>query len=159
MGNPHLAKYLTPATIRLQVSLENCEQAIDLAGRLLLSTGCIEERYIQAIKDLLLSAGPYMVIIPGIVLLHARPEHGALDECVSLVTLKEPIAFGHVDNDPVSLVFAFAAGDKAIHLEVMSALAHLLSNPAHIRRLARARKISTVLRTIQQVDHEQEGKK
>jgi mannitol/fructose-specific phosphotransferase system IIA component (Ntr-type) len=154
-----LTRYLTPATIRLQVSLETPEQAIDLAGRLLLSTSGIEERYIQAIKDLLVSAGPYMVITPGVALLHARPEHGALAECISLVTLKKPVEFGHMDNDPVYLVFAFAAGDKDIHLEVMSALAHLLSGTDRITRLAHARKLSTVQKMIQQADQEQKGKK
>ena len=156
---PSLTKFLTPATIHLQATVKDREQAIDLAGGLLLSTGKIEARYIQAIKDLLASAGPYMVITPGVALLHARPQSGALDECVSLVTLKKALPFGHLENDPVSLVFAFAAGNKDIHLEVMSALARLLNDPARIERMTHARKITTILKLIKQVSDAQEGKK
>lgn len=60
--------------------------------------------------------GPYIVVIPGIALAHAEAGSTVMEECMSMMTLKEPIAFGHESNDPVSVVFVIASNTKDKHL-------------------------------------------
>jgi PTS system ascorbate-specific IIA component len=70
--------------------------------------------------------GPYIVLAPGLALAHARPEDGVLRVCLAVVTLAEPVAFGHPDNDPVDVVFAFGSPDAEQHVAMLSALARRL---------------------------------
>ena len=45
-----------------------------------------------------------MVVMPGVVLLHAKPDYGVNRLGISLSTLKTPVEFGHDKNDPVDIV-------------------------------------------------------
>jgi ascorbate PTS system EIIA or EIIAB component len=77
------------------------------------------ERCIAAVED----EGPYVVLAPGIALAHARPEDGVERLGVSVATLTEPVMFGHPDNDPVDVVFAFGSPDEQQHVGLLSELA------------------------------------
>ncbi len=47
---------------------------------------------------------------------------------MSLIRLKEPVAFGHEDNDPVSLVFTLATTDSQSHLNALQQLMSVMTN-------------------------------
>jgi len=111
--------------------------------------GSIEERYIEAMKHVLHEMGPYAVIAPGVVLLHARPEDGVREPCFALATLVQPIAFGHSENDPVDVVFAFGAVDKHAHIAALQQLAELLMDEPVMRRIRAAEDDQTLLAAIQ----------
>jgi len=125
-------------TVKAQVQVVNWEAAVDGVGQLLLDAGKIEAAYIPAMKRVLKEMGPYAVIAPGIVLLHARPEDGVLEPCLGLMTLKEGVPFGHSENDPVDLVFALGAVDKQAHVLSLKALAELLGQAEFLRKLRAA---------------------
>jgi PTS system ascorbate-specific IIA component len=77
-------------------------------------------------KKVMNELGPYCVIAPGIALLHARPEDGVKKACLSLITLKKPVPFGHSTNDPVDVVFTLGARNKEDHIEALAELADYL---------------------------------
>ena len=79
------------------------------------------------------SVGPYIVIAPGIALAHSRPSPAVLRAGISLVTLLEPVAFGHRENDPVRLVIGLAAVDEEGHITALSTLAEFLSDETRRR--------------------------
>ena len=72
--------------------------------------------------------GPYIVIAPGIALAHSRPSPAVRRAGISLVTLAEPVEFGHRQNDPVSLVVGLAAPDDEGHVTALATLAEFLSD-------------------------------
>lgn len=123
-----LSSLITAETIDLQVSLLNWEQVIDHAGKILLDSQGIEPRYIYAMKRMMIAHGPYMVIAPGIALLHAFPDDGVRKLCMSLVTLKEPISFGHKEYDPVSIVVTLGAPGNETHLQALAELVGLFED-------------------------------
>ena len=86
-----------------------------------------------------------MVVMPGLVLLHARPEDGALSECISLVTLAKPINFGHPENDPVDIAIAFAAQKNERHIQMLSEVARLLQDETRLTRFREAEHTQDVL--------------
>lgn len=100
--------------------------AVRLACGLLEARGAVTPDYgprcIAAVEE----HGPYVVLAPGIALAHARPEDGVLRLGVSVATLDTPVDFGHEDNDPVDVVFAFGSPDKEQHVAVLSELARQL---------------------------------
>jgi ascorbate PTS system EIIA or EIIAB component len=118
-----LTAYLDSRTVRAQVQASDWRAAVEQSGGLLADVGAVEPRYVEAMKATLLEYGPYAVIAPGIALPHARPEHGVNRPALSLVTLADPVEFGHSANDPVDVVIAFGAVDKETHLGALQQLA------------------------------------
>ncbi len=120
-----------------------------MAGQLLVETRSIEPRYVDAMEKVIREIGPYAVIAPGIVLLHARPEDGVIEACFGLVTLATPVPFGHSQNDPVDLVFVLGAVDKKNHIRALQHLASLLGNVASLASLRAAQTDEEVFSVIQ----------
>ena len=122
-------------TIAARLLLSTREEIIQKAGELLVEADMVEPRYIQAMKRVLDELGPYCVIAPGIALLHARPEDGVKQACLSLITLQYPVKFGHSTNDPVDIVFTLGAKDKQGHIEALAELAGYLSKEKFLQMI------------------------
>jgi transcriptional antiterminator/mannitol/fructose-specific phosphotransferase system IIA component (Ntr-type) len=121
--------------IELNVECKDWKEAVRRGGQSLLAKGSIGESYIEAIFKSLEENGPYMVVGPGIVLAHARPEDGVNNLCMSLITLKEGINFGNETNDPVKLIITFGAVDNESHLKALSQLMELFMNSNDINKI------------------------
>ncbi|NPV72103.1 MAG: BglG family transcription antiterminator [Firmicutes bacterium] len=144
-GRPMLTDLLTRETIGLRVTASCWEDAVRAAGRLLVDTGGVVDSYVEAMVDTIREMGPYVVVVPGVALAHARPETGVKTICMSLVQLASPVMFGAGLNDPVHLVFAFGAIDHDSHLNALSRLARILGNREQVKGLRHARSKSQVL--------------
>jgi mannitol/fructose-specific phosphotransferase system IIA component (Ntr-type) len=147
-GDLRLATLLTAATVRARVRLASWEAAVDRAGELLVRSGGAEPRYTEAMKRVLQEMGPYAVLAPGIVLLHARPEDGVRRPCLAMITLASPVPFGHSQNDPVDLVFAMGAVDKQAHVAALQELARLLMDQPTLHRIRSATDSHGVLTAV-----------
>ncbi|MGV8981861.1 BglG family transcription antiterminator [Clostridium sp.] len=123
---------LTFDVIKLNVECSSWKEAILEGTSLLEEKGCIEKRYSEAIIDNFNEFGPYMVVAPGIVLSHARPENGVKKLSMSLITLRNEVKFGNETNDPVKLVITLAATDSETHLKALSQLMELFMNSADL---------------------------
>jgi len=139
---------LTEQTVRAMIRVASWEEAVDRAGQLLVEAGTVEPRYVKAMKRVLHEMGPYAVIAPGVVLLHARPEDGVRQPCFGMVTLSTPVAFGHRENDPVDVVIALGAVDKQAHVTALQQLAQLLLDQATVERIRAAPDDSALLSAI-----------
>jgi ascorbate PTS system EIIA or EIIAB component len=111
---------------RARRAADGWREAIRVACEPLVEQGAAEARYPDRCIEMVDEHGPYIVLAPGIALAHARPEDGVLKLGVSAVTLAEPVTFGHEDNDPVDLVFAFGSPDRDQHVGLLSKLATAL---------------------------------
>jgi len=143
-----LSKMLTKETIALGLSVRDWQQAVREAGNLLVSAGAVEPRYVKAMVQMVQEIGPYIVIVPGVALPHARPEDGVKKACMSLVTLSPPVNFGNKYNDPVELVVAFGTTDKKAHIEALAELAKLLGDSTKLEGLKRASSPEEILKLI-----------
>lgn len=144
----NLPDLLNRQTVQAKVAVQDWEDAADRVGNLLVDAGNVDASYISAMKDVLHEMGPYAVIAPGIVLLHARPEDGVRKPCLGLITLSTPVEFGHSENDPVDLVFALGAKDKQAHIRALQQLAGLLGNDAALASLRKATDSETLVAAI-----------
>lgn len=152
-----LGQLLTPQTVRLRVSAADRMEVVQQAGAMLIASGGVEERYVEAMKRVLASLGPYMVIVPGVALLHARPEDGARRLCMSLLTLDPPVPFGHPDNDPVTVAVALAAADNESHIKALADLAALLANESAMAAIRSATSVADVLTAVGLAGAEEEA--
>ena len=113
-------------TARSRVEVDGWQEAIRASCQPLLEAEAIEERYVERCIEMVEDEGPYVVVAPGIALAHARPEDGVKRLCLSVVTLAAPVEFGHSENDPVDLVFAFGSPDSTQHVSLLRNLARAL---------------------------------
>ncbi|CUH97687.1 hypothetical protein P22_3822 [Propionispora sp. 2/2-37] len=143
-----LSELLTPEVIRLNVECRDWEEALRTACDLLLQKGWVEEGYLQAIMHNHRTLGPYMVVAPGIMLAHARPEDGALCLSLSLITLRKAMAFGNITNDPVKLIITLAATDTHSHIAVLTELMELFMNAEDVDGIVTAVRKEEVLRIL-----------
>jgi ascorbate PTS system EIIA or EIIAB component len=112
---------------RFKVAAEDWRAAVRAACQPLVEAGAAEPRYVDRCVATVEELGPYMVVAPGVALAHARPEDGALTLGLAVATLREGVEFGHAENDPVDVVFAFGSPDRDQHVGLLGALARRLT--------------------------------
>jgi transcriptional antiterminator/mannitol/fructose-specific phosphotransferase system IIA component (Ntr-type) len=139
---------LDSKTIQCKVEANSWEEVIDVATQQLYRMHKIENRYIISIKEIIRKSGPYMVIWPGVVLLHALPEDGVRELCMSLTTLRKPVYFGHETHDPVEIAIVLGTIDKTSHLPALFDLNELIQNVNARENLTSTFHKSRILKVI-----------
>ena len=139
-----LNQALGDGSITLKAKASDWKQAIELSGAGLVASGRTTAEYTKAMVQAFEELGPYMVIAPGIALTHARPSEAVLSTGLSLVTLSEPIPFGNITNDPVSLVIGLCALDHDNHIDLMASLSELLMDVMKVNMLLQAENVEQV---------------
>lgn len=145
---PSLEELVTEDVIQLNTLANSWQEVVEVTGRLLLNVSAIEARYIEAMKETILVHGPYVVIAPGIALLHARPGEGVRKVCIALVTLEEAVPFGNDRYDPVDLSIALGTIDKQAHLRALQQLMEVLSSDAAIKGIREAETKGEIVRLL-----------
>ena len=120
-------------------------------GDLLLKDDLVEDRYIDAMIKSLEENGPYIVMAKGVAIFHARPEDGVKETGMSLVTLDSPVEFGHKNNDPVKIAFAFGSINDEQHVEAMSQLMTVLMEDNSLEEIYNKDNSTEVFDYIKQV--------
>ncbi|RFA22602.1 PTS sugar transporter subunit IIA [Subtercola boreus] len=118
--------------------------AVLLAGEALEAAGLTEPEYGPRMVSMVEEFGAYIVIAPGLALAHARPGPDVLHSGMAVVTLAEPVVFGHPYNDPVSVVIGLAVITADEHVGGIAELANVFNDPTAIERLANAGSIADV---------------
>lgn len=131
----NLRELLRPELVKVNESVQDWEEAIRAAGKLMVADGAVEPRFVDAMIRVAKEFGPYIVVAPGIALPHARPEDGVIRASIAVVQLAAPINFGNKDNDPVFLVIALAAVDNQQHIQGLAELAGVLGNSENVQAL------------------------
>ena len=142
-----LEEYLTEEKIMINVNASDWRDLVDKVGSLLVQSDDIEPRYCEAMKKVIEEMGPYAVIAPGVVLLHARPEEGVKKLCIAMATLANGINFGS-ENDPVRLAIALGALDHKTHIELLRDLMKFLQDKQRLAQLFNARDKKTFLKIV-----------
>lgn len=153
-----ITNYLNQDTIKVKVKTSDWQEAGKIAGNILVETGSINPEYIQAMLDMVIEKGPYIVIAPGIALFHARPEDGVNSIGLSLITLKDGVNFNAGKKDPVRLVFVLAAVDNDAHIELISDLTRLLRNKETQERMMNANSVKQLVELIEDYENDKEEK-
>lgn len=122
--------------------------AVELAGEALTRSGATEQGYGARMIQVIEEFGAYIVIAPGLALAHARPDSDVKADGLAVVTLDEPVVFGHPHNDPVSVVIGLAVSTAEAHVTSIAELANVFNDPQAIPALAAARDVAEVQRIL-----------
>lgn len=140
-----LSDVLKQEYIKLNVECSNWEEAIRCAGQVLLEKDVITNEYIEEAVKGVKELGPYIVITKGVAMPHATSHAGVKKTGIALITLKQPVEFGNVDNDPVYYVFMLATTDMESHIEALSKLSDLLSKQEFFEVMKNASDSTSVI--------------
>jgi ascorbate PTS system EIIA or EIIAB component len=144
MTLPHL-----PAeVVALGVEGDNWRDAVRAAGAALAVAGIAEASYADEMIRMIEEHGPYVVIAPGLALAHARPGPAVLRDGIAVVTLAEPVDFGHPYNDPVSVVLALAVISADAQIALVAELANVFNDSTAITDLGQAKSVDDVRRIL-----------
>lgn len=139
---------LTETMIRIKVPVMDWEDAIRKGAQLLIDSGGVEQRYADAIIKMVKDLGPYVVVAPGLALGHAGPDEGVIRTCFSLMTLEKPVEFGVPENDPVDIVFSFAAPNKEEHMQALRDMALFCSESSNLQQIRKAKSTREIKQTL-----------
>ena len=142
---------LNEENVDINIDVKSWQEAIEKVGNLLLANNKIEKRYIESMIDTVNNMGPYIVMAKGIAMPHARPEHGAKETSLSIITLKEPVEFGNEDFDPVTMVIGLSSVDSKSHLELLSDLSNIMDDEELIEKVKYCKSKRELIELINKV--------
>ena len=147
---------LNNGSFALGTDASDWKDAVKKGVDLLVKAGAAEERYYDGILKMVEEHGPYFVISPGVAMPHARPELGGLKTGFALVTLKNPVKFGHESNDPVDIVLCICAKDASDMNEEVILNAVTLFDDEHavcaLRRAKNADDLAVIFDGIEELE-------
>lgn len=118
--------------------------AVAIAGEALTRSGAARAAYTAEMVRMIEDNGPYVVVAPGLALAHARPGPEVVTDGLAVVTLDEPVRFGHPHNDPVTVVLGLATARTEDHLGAVAAVANVFNEAGVTERLAAATTLDEV---------------
>ncbi len=135
---PALAQLLGPQKVLCRRRAADWEDAVRQACEVLVRAGDVTEEFTRSAIQSVRGAGPYIVIMPGVALVHSEMGKGVKRLAMSLVTFGNDVCFHHPTNDPVRLVLCLAPTDNWSHLGALRGLLNLL-NDVPVQTLCAAR--------------------
>ncbi|HEY5789894.1 MAG TPA: PTS IIA-like nitrogen regulatory protein PtsN [Gammaproteobacteria bacterium] len=132
----HIVDIIAPARVVKSAQVGSKKRALELLSELLAGSdpelGQSEVFSCLLAREKLGSTG----LGHGVALPHGRLA-GCRRPCGALVTLAEPIDFDAIDGQPVDLLFSMVVPEESTeeHLQLLSQLAEMFSDPAFCARL------------------------
>jgi transcriptional antiterminator/mannitol/fructose-specific phosphotransferase system IIA component (Ntr-type) len=151
-----LESILKPSLLKTEVEAADWKEAVEKSGDPLLKKNYIDEIYIENMIKNIEKRGPYVVIIPGVALVHASPEEGVNDFGLSLITLREAVEFNHPENDPVQIVIAFASPHKNKDIKALSSLINKLYNKEFMDKIISLNNKQKIIELLTQKEDQNE---
>lgn len=136
------------SAIVLDAHAADWRAAVALAGDALVVSGAARPAYAGEMTRMIEEHGPYVVVAPGLALAHARPGPEVLADGLAVVTLAEPVDFGHPHNDPVRVVVALAIAPGGDHLGAVAAVANVFNDSTATQELIDATSADEVRRIM-----------
>lgn len=136
-------KNILNGQIQVVESADNWEKAIEIAAQPLIKNGKIKYGYVENIIKNIKELGPYIILLPGVAMPHARPDENVMESSLSLLKINKGVSFSE-DTEDVKLMFVLAAKDSNSHIEIIEQLTELLGDDEKIEKLMKAETIEEV---------------
>lgn len=126
------------------------EDMVKIASQPLVHSGEIQERYVQAMIDVITDYGFYMYMGSGVLLLHAKPTDGVNRLCMSMLKLDKPFIDDQNSLSKTDIIFVLGATDDNSHLTALFQLNELIQHAEFMESFRTAIKPAQVINTLWQ---------
>lgn len=138
---------LTAANVRLNVVVNHKEEAIQLAGELLVKNGYVKEAYVDAMLEREALATTFMGNLIAIPHGTAESKKEVLASGISILQIPAGVDFG--GGNLAKVVFGIAGvGDG--HLEMLSQIAILCSEVADVEKMVVAKSYEEIVQLFEE---------
>ncbi|MED0716255.1 PTS sugar transporter subunit IIA [Aeribacillus composti] len=144
-----LSEYLK-GNINFLNRVSSWEESIRVASDPLLKKGHITPKYIQDMIDNVNKNGPYIVIVPGIAMPHARNEGGVIKTGISFLKLQNNVQFP--EGKEVNIIIVLAAEDNSSHLGLLSDLSSILIDEDVVNKFRNSSNEEEIMNVIKMVE-------
>ena len=141
--------YLTAEKILLNRADLSWRESISEAATPLLQDGTITAEYVSSILTTIETYGAYMVVMPGVAIIHGAAGLGVNRLGISILISAQAIDFGK--DKSVQLIFFIAIKDKNSHLGIMHDIMNILHTPNFLEKLLTAQRSETALARLKQM--------
>ncbi|WGI36405.1 PTS sugar transporter subunit IIA [Mesomycoplasma lagogenitalium] len=139
-------------TISLNLTAKDWKEAVYLSIRPLIDKKLVEPRYYDAVIESTLNYGPYYIISENLAMPHAQSDAGVLENCFSLVTLKDAVYFEN-DSRPVKILIALGATSADVHTsEALPQIVAVFEDQKTLNSIMNAKTKEEVLEIIEKTD-------
>ncbi len=142
-----LSSLLPLENIRTNVHVDGWEDAIAIAGNILVDTQCTKSTYINELIGAFRQYGSYMIIKENIAIPHAKNDNNIFKTGMSLIILDKSVITPF--NKTIQVILAFSSFDETEHLDALYEFSNLIQNEDFINLLLTAKDSSEVYALIQ----------
>lgn len=140
-----LTEYIPEGGVMVADEVLDWREAVSEVTRPLLDVGAIRESYVEAIIASISGPnGTYIDVGGGVAMAHARPESGVVKTSLSVLHVARPFDLADDPEHPITTMFCLAAEDADSHIELMQALAGLLTDPARLEAVNAAADVTAL---------------
>ncbi len=144
---PNLIDILKPEHIRIAAEpVGDWRQVVRTACEPLELDKSIRRSYTQSIIDITEKYGPYSMIAPGVILLHAQPGDGAEHLSLSMLLMRNEVSFGYPINIDIALVISMPYNYS--HLNALYQLNVLFKNEDFLSTIRNCNSEMEIMRTF-----------
>lgn len=136
---------LTSDLVLCRAHADGWQDAIRLAGGLLERAGACDPSYTESMIASVEKFGPYMVLEEGIAMPHAQAAGNVSRPAICVVTLADPVPFGHEEFDPVGVLIGICAPDPTAHLASLTELSQMFEDENAVEKLLACKSAEAVL--------------
>lgn len=140
-------KNILNGQIQVIENAENWEKAIEIAAQPLIKNRKIKYGYVENIIKNIKELGPYIILLPGVAMPHARPDENVIESSLSLLKINKGVSFSD-DTEDVKLMFVLAAKDSNSHIDIIERLTELLGDDEKIEKLISAETVEEIEKLI-----------
>lgn len=141
-----LVDFLNEDTILLNQDVESWEEAIKIAGGIMVSNEIVSKNYVDKMIENVHKLGSYIVIGDKIAIPHAEKDNNVFRTGMSLVILKNPVIFPN--DKEVQIILSFSSYDGKEHLNALAQLVELLHNKNTVKELLKIKNSSAIVKFI-----------
>ncbi len=127
--------------------VDTWEKAIEVAAQPLINLGKIKSGYVDSMVENIKNLGPYIILLPGVAMPHARPDENVLESSLAFLKINEGVKFSE-DTDKVYLMFVLAAKDSNSHIEIIEQLTDILGDDDKVEELKNAKTLEEVINIL-----------
>lgn len=132
--------------ILIEKEAKDWVSALRIASKKLLEKKLITENYIEAMIENIKTNGPYMVLYPGFILPHAKPENGVNENCLSILKLEKEVMFP--DSNKIKVLAVLGSVNSDTHIDLLTNLSELLTDDKRMENIMNASTIEEILEQI-----------
>lgn len=133
--------------LRVEVvnSVNNWQEAIDIASSMLIKDKCVTKEYVEEIKENIEINGEKFLVDHDIFLAHSRPGNKVNKNALSFLKINEGTVFPNVKNKKIKLVFIISTLSSKQHMNWLKRFAKIMDDIELVTKLNNAQSKEEIL--------------